>query len=153
MGRFPCARSPYRRSLGILPSSMHYVTKPMHTSLLLECVLTVDTSSLQDTAICDLILPRNAQNLSKTAHVKGVEPSFLSGMKNPGLSAIHQSAYDAGFVDLDLGMLCQLFIGPHPLRQPGHGGSCLADALVKLRRSWILDTRSHGQHLAYAVRC
>ena len=62
--------------------------------------------------------------------MESVKLPLPSCVKNPGLAAVQQCAQNASSVDLDLGIFCQLLLGPYSLSQLGNGSSSLADALV-----------------------
>ena len=62
--------------------------------------------------------------------MENVKLPLPSCVKNPGLAAVQQCAQNASSVDLDLGIFCQLLLGPYSLSQLGNGSSSLADALV-----------------------
>lgn len=58
---------------------------------------------------------------------------LLPGGKSPRHAAIQKGAQDASSIDLDLFSLCmfgQFIAGSYYLCHLGHGGSCLANALV-----------------------
>ena len=66
--------------------------------------------------------------------MEDVRLSFLSGAQGPGLAVIQECAHNACPIDLYLGVVRQLTVGPYSPGQFGHGGSCVADALKKLCR-------------------
>ena len=74
--------------------------------------------------------PGDAKYASETAHVESVKLPLPSCVKNPGLAAVQQCAQNASSVDLDLGIFCQLLLGPYSLSQLGNGSSSLAGAFV-----------------------
>ena len=130
ISRYPCDSSPNRRSC---PSSIRTVTKPAQVSLLQQGEHAGDSSSLEDSCVCHLILPGDTQDASEATHVEGIEFLVLQNVQGPGLTAIQECAHDAGTVDLDLAVLRQFVVGPHSIGQSGQGGGCLADAIVQLR--------------------
>ena len=69
----------------------------------------------------------------ETAHVESIPLSFLPGVESLGLAAVQKGAQDASSIDLDLFslfMFGQFIAGSYYLCHLGHGGSCLANALV-----------------------
>ena len=57
--------------------------------------------------------PGDVQDAFETAHVKGVQAAFLSGVSDPRLATVEESAENAGLVDTHLGVFCGHLVLPH----------------------------------------
>ena len=106
VGRLPCASSPWRSVLGILPSSMRTTCLSQRMRLCFSSVYML--------------------------RIPALSLLFLSGSQGPGLIAVQEGAEGTGSVDLDFCVLSQLVFGPYSLCQSRHGRGCFADALVDL---------------------
>ena len=76
------------------------MAEPAHTSLFQQREHAGASSSFQDSVVWDLVLPGDVGGCACKEHL-----SLLSGTQCPGLTAIQESAHDAGSVDLDLCVL------------------------------------------------
>ena len=61
------------------------------------------------------ILPGDAQESSEATHVKGLQPSLLSGVQSPGFTAVQKGTQHTGLVHLHLCVEGQHGVVPHPL--------------------------------------
>ena len=78
----------------------------------------------------DMVLPGDALNLSKAAHVERVVSTLLAGVRSPSFTAIKQSSEHAGFINVHLGFHGQHSVVPHPLGQPSLLLPCQFSCLV-----------------------
>ena len=89
----------------------------MYESLVQQCLHAGDSSSFQDAIVCNFVLPGDLLDAVETVHVECIELLFLLDSQGPGLTAVQESAENAGSVDLDFGVLGQLGVGPYSLCQ------------------------------------
>ena len=65
-----------------------------------------------DLGVGHSVLPGYAKGSANASQVEGIE-SFLSGICDPCLAAVHQCADNTGIVHYHLGLHCQFGVGPH----------------------------------------
>lgn len=92
------------------PSIGHVVDviliRPAEVALLQQGVKAGDLDVGENHLLCHSILPINAKNVPKIAHVEGVEFSLLSGIDSPGFTAIKQGADNVDTVYHHLCIYC-----------------------------------------------
>lgn len=80
--------------------------RPAEVALLQQGVKAGDLDIGENHLLCHSILPINAKNVPKIAHVEGVEFSLLSGIESPGFTAIKQGADNVDTVYHHLCIYC-----------------------------------------------
>ena len=58
----------------------------------------------QDILVWEMVLPGDAQNLSKVVQVEGIESAFLVGVQSPCFTATEEHAEHIGLIHLHLGV-------------------------------------------------
>lgn len=76
--------------------------------------------------IGDLVGPIDAQNVSQTANIKGVEASIISGVEAPYITVIELHSDDACPIDCSFSLHSKLSVLQESCGLPGkHGGSLI----------------------------
>ena len=82
------------------------MTKPAKSSLCQYAEHAGDASPFKNFIVGDVLLPGNTgtQDSPDASEVEGVQSLFLSGVKSPALTSVHESTENTSLIHCDLGI-------------------------------------------------
>ena len=89
------------------------MAKPAKSSLCQYAEHAEDCGPFKDFIVCDVLFPGDTQDSPDASEVEGVHSLFLSGVKSPALTSIHESTENTSLIHCDLGVGRELGIFPH----------------------------------------
>ena len=89
------------------------MAKPAKSSLCEYAEHAGDSSPFKDCIVGEVLLPGNTQDSPDAWEVEGVQSLFLSGVKSPALTSVHESTENTSLIHCDLGVGRELGIFPH----------------------------------------
>ena len=72
-----------------------------------------DSSPFKDFIVGDVLLPGDTQISPDASEVEGAQSLFLSGIKSPALTSVHESTENTSMIHCDLGVGRELGIFLH----------------------------------------